>query len=85
MVEESLKIETLRFVEEGLERDLRFFVELGSPEVRDAFLDVLASAYPDQHAALIREVAGRVARGELDLTIIPRCPRCRRYHERSLC
>ena len=55
-------------------------------DVRGAFLDVLAAAYPEQHAALIREVAGRVVRSELDLTITPRCLRCRRHHDEvSIC
>ncbi len=82
---EPLKIEA--FMTNRVQENLRFFVALQSADVRDAYLSVLAAAFPEEHSALIKEVAGRVARGELDLTITTRCPRCRRHHhdERILC
>ncbi len=81
---EPLKIEKMRT--NPLEENLRFFVKLNSAEVRNAYLDVLGAAFPAEHAALIKEVARRVALGQINLTLTARCRHCGKYHdEGKLC
>ncbi len=79
MVEEPLKIEA--FMTNRVNENIRFFVALGSPEVRNSYLDVLAIAFPEEHSALIKELARRVARGELGLTVAARCRKCQKFHD----
>lgn len=81
---EPLKIEA--FMTNRVNENLRFFVALGSPEVRNSYLEVLAVAFPEEHKFLIKEMAKRVALGQLDLTVTARCQRCQKYHDsRTLC
>ncbi len=82
---EPLKIET--FMTNRVEENIRFYVALGSAEVRNSFLEVLAVAFPEEHNALIKEVARRVALGQMNLTLTARCRKCRKYHddETKLC
>ncbi len=78
---EPLKIET--FMSNRTQENLRFVIALGSSEVRNSYLNVLATAFPSEHAALIKEVARRVALGELDLAVSARCMKCQRYHDKG--
>ena len=67
-----------------LRQNLAFLMSL-PVDGKGVFLDLLASVYPEQHADLMKELASLIARGELDLLVIDRCPRCRQHHARILC
>ncbi len=64
---------------DSLQRDIRFLADLPF-EVRAAFLDLLVVACPKRHLALMKDLAARTARGEMDIFVVGRCPRCRNHH-----
>ncbi len=64
---------------DSLKNDLQFLADLPL-EVRSAFLDLLIVASPERHLALMKDLAARTVRGEMDIFVVGRCPRCRIHH-----
>lgn len=69
---------------EGLRRNLSFLISL-PVEDRRVYLDLLAKVYPNEHERLMKELASRTVRGDLEAWVVADCPKCGRYHPREFC